>query len=241
VDPLNQLSISESTRAHLDTFVRSLSGTLGENLVAVVVHGSAARGGWRDGESDVDVVIVLKVDAKALLDGVGNALQVARYAARVEAIILREDEIPRSADVFPLLYGDIVRCHVVIHGNDPFAGLVITPHHVRLRTEQELRDARIRLRRIVADSLGATGPIRAAVSRKVRQLRSPLRALLELCGVPTEDTLQSVIHAAAARYDLDGALLLDVAANPAVQLASLVRLLDAATDEADRLDPERRA
>ena len=43
-------------------------------------------------------------------------------------------EIARSADVFPLLFDDVRRCHSVLYGSDPFATLVIQKEHIRLRT-----------------------------------------------------------------------------------------------------------
>ena len=41
------------------------------------------------------------------------------------------------------------KCHAVVFGRDPFEKLVIAPQHRRLRIEQELREARITLRRAV--------------------------------------------------------------------------------------------
>ena len=65
----------------------------------------------------------------------------ARASARIEVMILHRDEIPRAADVFPLLYDDVRSCHAVLHGSDPFAQLVVHDEHRRLRIEQELGSA----------------------------------------------------------------------------------------------------
>jgi hypothetical protein len=116
----------------------------------------------------------------------------------------RAREIARAADAFPLLYSDIRRRHLTLRGDDPFAALEVSPRHLRVRIEQELREAQIRLRRAVADSRGAKELLAGAVVRKVRQIRSPLRAVLELAGAAdARDDLASVLAAAAKEWSLD--------------------------------------
>lgn len=230
------MSISENVKGRLDELVESLSKSLGKDLESVIVHGSAARGGWREGSSDVDLVIVLKDASREKLDSIANALQVARFAARIEAMVLASREVDRSADVFPLFYGDIVRHHVVVHGSDPFEKLDIGKHHIRLRVEQELREAQIRLRRAVIDGLGAENALRGAVARKVRQVRTPLHALLELKGTTCDDDLASVLKKSTEIYGVSPGPLLEVEKDPAAAHAALTKLLSAAIDDVDEME-----
>src|SRR6185295_16125809 len=97
------------------------SKELGDDLVGILVHGSVARGEYRPGESDVDAIVVLKEESVDKLEAIANAMQVARYSARIEAMILTEKEIAGASDVFPLLYDDIKRCHFLLTGRDPFS------------------------------------------------------------------------------------------------------------------------
>ncbi len=230
------LSISEGVKARLDELLHALKAGLGEDLVSVVVHGSAARGGWREGTSDVDLVVLLKQAPREKLDAIANALQVARFAARIEAMILTEDEVTRAADVFPLFYGDIVRAHEVVFGSDPFAKLQIAPHHVRLRVEQELREAQIRLRRAVTDGMGAKSALENAVTRKVRQVRSPLHALLGLKQITCDDDLASVVKKSAEVYAVDPGPLLAVEKDALAAHGALTKLLSAAIQDVDEMD-----
>ena len=114
-----------TTRARLDDLRVALEKALGEDLAGIVVHGSAVRGGFREKESDVDVLIVLRKAPRATLDAIGNALAMARNTARIECMLVLESEIPRAADVFPLFYRGIQRVHAVVAGKDPFDGLTI--------------------------------------------------------------------------------------------------------------------
>jgi len=230
------LSVPAEAKKHLDALVDVLRSRVGDDLVSVIVHGSSARGEYREGVSDVDVIVVLARAPIEKLEAIGNALQLARSAARIEAMILTAEEIPRSADVFPLLYADVARTHVVVFGKDPFADLAIARHHLRLRIEQELREAQIRMRRAVADGAGAKVALETLVSRKVKQVRSPLHALLALCGEEVGDELKSVVEAACKRWGGKASALLDVRNDPRAAHAALVALLDGAIDVVDKMD-----
>jgi len=228
--------IPARTSAALKELVASLAKTLGNKLTAVMVHGSAVRGGWREDLSDIDVLVVLTDDSPEALATISPALHLAYSAQRIEAILLRTDEIARSADVFPLMYADIQRCHALLHGTNPFAGLTFQDAHVRLRTEQELRDARIRLRRIVVDDEGLPARMATAIERKLKQIRSPLHALLRLSGRDGSDDLARVLEDCGAVLKLELAPLRAVRERPAEALVALRALLDAAINAADEME-----
>ncbi|KYF61769.1 nucleotidyltransferase domain-containing protein [Sorangium cellulosum] len=223
-------------QARLTELKESLERTLGDELACLLVYGSAARGGYREGQSDVDLMVVLNEASREGLDAIANALRIARYAARIEAMILTVAEIPRAADVFPLLYDDIRRCHVLLSGRDPFSALVIDGKNRRLRVEQELREAQIRLRRAVVDGLGSDEALRGAVFRKVKQIRGPLHALLGLHGIDGDDDLATVLAGAGKHLGVDVAPLQRVHEAPGAAYEALAALLARAVDDVDGLE-----
>ncbi|MFO0675071.1 MAG: nucleotidyltransferase domain-containing protein [Polyangiaceae bacterium] len=235
------LELPDDVRRRLDTLVSDLTTALGPKLVSIVVHGSAVRGGYVAGASDVDVVVVLDAASAATLAAMGNALRIARYAARIEAMILEAREIERAADVYPLLYDDIREHHVVLTGSDPFASLSIADDHRRLRIEQELREAQIRMRRAITDALGDLHATKGAVVRKIKQVRSPLRALLRMKGHVVADDAFKVLLAAAEVYGVDPATLRRVDEDPARAHEEFTRLLGLAIDDVDRMGDGRSA
>lgn len=183
-------------------------------------------------------MVVLRDDSREVLERIGHPLLLARYAARVEAIVLRADEVAHAADVFPLLYDEVARRRlgVALHGESPFVGLQISDKHRRLRIEQELREARIRLRRMVTDSDGSKPALAIAVERKLRQVRSPLRALLKLVQRRPRRLADAVLGAACSHFGVDGAALGRAQEDPAAAYTALTKLLAAAIEEADRLN-----
>lgn len=226
-------SLPANVRRRLEDLVRSLRDTLGDDLEAIIAHGSVARGEYVEGHSDIDLLLVLRRDDREKLEAIGPALKVASYSARIEAILLASAEIPNAADVFPLLFGDIRGSHALLHGRDPFASLIISAAHVRIRIEQELRDARIRLRRVVTEAAGDPALLVGPVERKLKQIRSPLRALLRLRGEEVDEKLESVLRAACAAYGLDPEPLLHLSGSPDKTHDVLRNLLDAAIEDVD--------
>jgi predicted nucleotidyltransferase len=229
-------NLPSDVRSRVEEWTKSLEKTLGDDLVGILVHGSVARGEYRPGESDVDAIVVVKEASFAILDAIANAMQLARYSARIEAMILTEGEIAGASDVFPLLYDDIKRCHFLVTGRDPFEKVEVHDTHRRLRVEQELREARIRMRRAVTDSAGAKEALGGAVTRKIKQVRAPLHALLAMKGITSKPDLSAVTDEACKHYGVDAALLRNAKEAPEPAYAELITLLDKAIHEVNEME-----
>jgi predicted nucleotidyltransferase len=222
-------------RHRVEELVGAVVKALPDKLVSVIVYGSAVRGGFTP-ESDVDLLIVVDDDDFGSLRLLHDPLATGRAAARIDCRILKAREIARAADVFPVFYDDVRACHAVLFGSDPFAGLVIHDEHRRLRVEQELRDVRIRLRRLVVDSAVDDARLGAGVSHMVKQLRSPLASLLKLHGVSANDDLVTVLDLIGARLQVDTIPLTQKASSSMPAAIGLGLVLDAAIDDVDALD-----
>lgn len=228
-----------ATRNRLEELVRALTQLLGDGLAAVLVYGSAVRGGFTP-KSDVDVLVVLKDDDAVTLRRLHEPLTLARVSASIDCRLLKSSEIARAADVFPVFYDDVRGCHAVLFGADPFKDLVIHPEHRRLRVEQELRDTRIRLRRLIVDAAGDDVALSAGLDKKLKAVRAPLASLLQLHGVLSgRDDLVTVLDVLGRRYDLDTTPLTTTRATTKMTTTTattLAALLDRAIDDVDTLD-----
>lgn len=224
-----------AARPAIQELAAGLIAAAADNLAALVVYGSAARGGFEEGSSDIDVIVVLRDTALPQLVALSQPLLQARFKARVEAMVLKLRELPEASDVFPLFYDDVRSRHLAVVGSDPFAGLTISDAHRRLRIEQELREARIRMRRAAVDAMGIDAALTGAIARKVKQVRGPIHALLRLKGIECDDALEAVLRESGRAFGLDTAPLLRIREDPGAAHTAFRALLDAATHEADRL------
>lgn len=227
------LGLPNRVERALDQLLASFDTKLKDELVAVLAHGSTVRGGYDEATSDVDLVVVLENDAIEVLERVANDIALARTSARIECMLLRKGEIPRAADVFPLLFEDLGAEGIALRGDNPFRGLRIEDDHRRLRIEQELRETRIRLRIAIADATAGLLRYEGLIGRKVRQIRSPLFALLQRSGHESKRDLKSVVAAAGKHLGVDTSQLLRFRESPKEAMKALVALLDAAIDHID--------
>jgi predicted nucleotidyltransferase len=226
-------------QGRVEDLVASLLDAAGEELVAIVVAGGVARGEFHEATSDVDLLVVLRSAGRELLTRVGRPIAIARAAARVDVKLLIEAEIPRSSDVFPLWFEDVRANRHVLHGKDPFTDLEVRREHQRLRVEQELREATIALRLAAAEAHGDGPMLAAAVEHITGQLRRPLRALLNLVGVPCEThALDLVLGKAGKRLVVPVSRLTRPSSQPEEAYDELEHLLAKAVAEADLHDAE---
>lgn len=136
----------------LDELVTALRDAAGGNLLGLILYGGLARGRYNPGTSDINIVVVLRDISTEALVRIAPPLHAAQRARRVEPLIITPRELPRLAIAFPTKILDIQRRHVVLTGDDPFAGIDVSREHIRLRVEQELRNLALRLRRRVHPS-----------------------------------------------------------------------------------------
>lgn len=138
----------ESTSRHpaLVRLIEALTAALGARLRSVVLYGSAARGDQRGKSSDMNLLLVVDRLDTETLDAMRQALEAWMRAKQPLPRLFTPALIAESADVFPIEFHDIRSHGVVLHGEDPLAGIVPRRDHLRLQYEREMREKLMRLR-----------------------------------------------------------------------------------------------
>lgn len=206
---VNALHAPVAVATALGHLTGELQAAAGDNLVALVLYGGLARGRHRGPRSNVDLAVVLADAAPERVRELAPVLMAAWRAARVEPWIVGRSEIPRLADVFPTRLLDIREHHVLLHGEDVFAGVAIDPRLLRLRVEQELTNLSLRMRRGVAGLAADPASMATYLAGVARPLAIQLSMLLRVTGrpLPAEDRSADLFAAAAAAFGLDGEAL----------------------------------
>ncbi len=186
----------------------------GTNLAGLILYGGLARGRYRPGKSDINVVVLLHEVSAPALAAIAPALRAARRAAGVVPMILTPAEVAPTAVVFPIKFLDIRDHHVVLCGADPFAGLEVPREQVRLRVVQELRNLSYRFRQHFVGAINDSAAQEATLANLAKPLAVQLGALLRLAGkeVPVDDRSATVFKASATAFALDGEALARLAA-----------------------------
>lgn len=192
-----------------DEFVSALQRDVGGRVTAAALFGSAARGEWIEGISDVNVLVLVDDIDAALL---GRAAPAARtsMAKGVQPLIMELDEWRRAGDVFTIELADMADAHVALHGEDPAAHLAIDKAVMRLQAERELRAKLLHLHSgmlVAADDAKRLGQL---FVHALPSFLTYMRAALRLAARSVPATSRDVIQEAAAVTGADAAPFLRV-------------------------------
>lgn len=195
--------------AALDDFIAAAADALGPDLRSVVLYGSAAEGRLRP-TSDVNVIVVLRAFDPLRLERLREPLNAAAARVGMAAMILLEGEIADAADAFASKFADIARRRRVLHGDDPFAGLVVRRHALARQLAQVLLNLVLRLRQ----SWLVRGIHEEQLARLMAESAGPLRAcaanLLDLEGRPAPSPREALARVAADFPEIGGDLMAEI-------------------------------
>jgi len=179
-------------RTLAEDFVRQVEGHLGPRLQAATLFGSAARGEWIQGLSDVNVLVLLD---EITLDVLEQAAPAARkaVAAGVVPLLMERDEWASAEDVFAIELADLRDASLPLFGGDPTADLVIDTASLRLQAERELRAKLVHLHGEMLVSARDPKRLGALLVRALPSFTTYLRAALRLTGGPVPPTSEPVI------------------------------------------------
>ena len=114
--------LPSEVRAWLSQASQTLIESLGEELEALVLFGSAAEGLMR-ASSDVNLLVVLNRFDPERIDRASAILQDAAAAVELHPMFLLASELPLAGESFSVKFDDIAHRHIVLYGKDPFEGL----------------------------------------------------------------------------------------------------------------------
>jgi predicted nucleotidyltransferase len=121
----------------------------GNNLRAVVLYGSGARGEYRKRYSDLNVLCLLDSVAAEDLQALHAAAAWWERKGFPAPQVFTLDELRASADIFAIELLDMKTHHRMIYGEDFFEGLDVPMQLHKLQVERELRTNLVKLRRAI--------------------------------------------------------------------------------------------
>ena len=138
--------LSSHAAVPVDAFTREIIPRLRTQIESIAVTGSCLTEDYMPGTSDINSVFVLKEITLPILDILASMGK--RYGKkRIRApLIMTQEYIHRSLDVFPIEFLDIKLIHSTIYGDEMFSLLSIDKPMLRLQCERDLKAKLINLR-----------------------------------------------------------------------------------------------
>lgn len=195
--------MADELEAAAQTLTRALTQALGDDLVALMLYGSAARHARVEGRSDVNVLLVLKDTSAGTLDRAAPALAAWTRVAHALALIQSEADWAASADVFPIEIEDIRDANRLLAGRDVISALTTTRAHLRHELEREARGKVIRLRAEYAATAADGARLGELLAQSLGTFVVLFRAGLRLGGAPVPREADAVVKAAAGIAGFD--------------------------------------
>ena len=177
-----------------------------DDLVSIILYGSAAGGDYRPGKSDLNFLIVLTDSG---IDNLDKAFSVVeRWRKRMVAvpIFVTEDYVTTSLDVFPIEYLDMKRRHIKVFGRDMLEGLEFDPEHVRLQCEREVKGKLLLLREGYLDTGGKARGLKELIKRSIPAFTAIFEALLYLKGIDIPAGKSEILGKSCEALNLNGAV-----------------------------------
>jgi hypothetical protein len=183
--------------------VQKLEKAHREQLVSVVLYGSAAVPGTQDRRSDINILCVLKQVTPGELHACETIFRWWREMKNPSPLLMSLDELNTSADCFPMEFHDIKERHQILFGQDVVEDLVINDHYYRAMVEHELRAKLLRLRQKAGGILSEKDLLLRLMTDSVSTFCVVFRHALRLGGEQPLFERHEIVSAAARRFGID--------------------------------------
>src|SRR5262245_5135024 len=165
-----------------DELVSRLKSSLGENLVSVVVYGSAVTAPGKTKKADYQLLMVANRFSAEDLRSMRPILTWWNSQGYANPVLFAEHEFTDSLDVFPIEFRHMKQAYRLLYGLDLLAGAEVSNTNLRWQTEHELRGKLLRLRSLYPSASGTTAGLTQLMTESIVSFVRLIRPVLELSG-----------------------------------------------------------
>lgn len=186
----------------VEPFVSDYRRVFGDQLLSIIMYGSAVTHEYKPGISDINISIIIRDNS---ITEVAKSIPLQNKWAKksvVTPFFLTPEYIHSSCDTYPIEYLDMRSNYRVLFGEDFLERLEIKREHIRLQCERELRGVAIHIRRSFVQSGGNTKQLSELLSGSIRRLMPIFKALLVLKDRPIPKTKSDIIAMVEDDYSL---------------------------------------
>ena len=206
--PWSQLQ--EGTHATLRAFLHSIKKQKLLTFQAILVYGSAARGEFLQGYSNINVLTVLERITQPVLQQWSGIQKQWAQEKIMAPLFLTNKDLQQSSDAFPLEFLDIKEGHVLLEGRDPFPELHVNVTHLFLQCRQEVHANLLRVRQCYVEGWARIEAIQTLLPLSLTSLLPCLRGLYCLLDRPSNMKSPEVLDELNATLAVDPSVFLEV-------------------------------
>lgn len=188
----------------LQQLVQRLQTACGENLVSVVLYGSAAREDFHEQYSDVNLLLVVQHLNASAVQAITPVITWWTQEEKLHPpMVMTRQELEESADVFAIELLDIKTTHRTLAGEDVVMAIDVPMNLHRVEVEHELRTTLLRLRQHLLLSDGKTEELRAVLAKSISSVVTLFRHALIALGEDTPHAKPKLLEQAGEVFGFD--------------------------------------
>jgi len=188
----------------LQKLVDRLHFACGDDLVSVVLYGSAARDDFHEQYSDVNLLVVLRHMKPEIYPGLAGVLTWWSHEEKLRPpTVMTLQELRESADVFAIEMLDIQEAHRTLYGGDVVSDIPVPMNLHRLEVEHDLRTTLLRLRNHLLLTNDGEEELKLVMAKSVTSVLLLFRHALIALGENPPHGKPMVLEHAAETFGFD--------------------------------------
>ena len=192
----------------LQELVSRIHYACGDDLVSVVLYGSAARDDYHEQYSDVNVMVVLRHMKPSVYPALTGVLNWWSHEEKLRPpMIMTLEEVRESADVFAIEMLDIQAEHKTLYGDDVVSKIEVPMNLHRVEVEHELRTTLLRLRHHLLLTADGDEELKTVMGKSVTSVVTLFRHALIALGETPPYAKAKVLEHAAEVFGFNGQAL----------------------------------
>lgn len=185
----------------------------GDDLVSIILYGSAASSEYVAGKSDINFMIVLSDQGIDSLDRTFDLIAKWKKRNVATPLFVTEAYVRTSLDVFPIEYLNFQKTYKLVYGKDILKDLSFDREFLRMQCEREVKGKLLLLREAFLESQGKGKYLQQLIAQSLGAFVAIFNGLLHLKGKELPRHKREVIKQVCQAFDMDNRLfekLLDV-------------------------------
>ena len=194
------IKLPDKVKNNIQSFTNRLKDIYRQDLLSVVLYGSASSGEYVAQHSNLNILVVLKDTDLANLKRSAGLIKI--FPA-INPLFLTEEYIKSSTDVFPIEFLDMQENYFILYGKDVLHGIVIDIKNLRFQCEQELKSKLINLRQAYLRVSRHKAALLQLLLKSFISILHILRNLLRLKGKKPPYLKQEILEEVALEFGVD--------------------------------------
>jgi predicted nucleotidyltransferase len=194
------LKIPDKFKNNLKDFIQNLKDIYKDELISLILYGSAASGEFIEKHSNLNVLVVLK---NTDLDNLKKASGIINKFKMINPLFLTKEHISSSTDIFPIEFIDMQENYLVLYGKDILKEINIDVKNLRFQCEHELKAKLIQLKQTYLTINKNKVVLRNLLFRSFTSILHILRNILRLKGKKPPYLKQDILKEAALEFKIN--------------------------------------